>query len=292
MDDRTGYLKIETTRVHRIVATAFHGNPPTEEYVVDHIDSNKQNNRPSNLRWVTRFENTVSNELTRKKIEYLTGVDIYEFLSNPSKYRDLLKGSNFDWMRRVTEEESKTCLDNFRKLSERSKTTSNRPTSKMGEWIFSPIYNKTDNNAQSPEKTTELPPFLMKKSFITDSITPLARQENWETPTDFVCCPNKITDDPIGDYIKNLSVDSIFAVNRYGEGKIIKFALVKDSDIYVFSSIPSPVKSYGLAKITFSNGYFLHTSLGSFFTFEGADKQFTLAQGLEWTGGITMDDLC
>lgn len=288
----TGYLEIATVRVHRIVSTAFHGDPPTEEYVVDHIDTNKQNNRPSNLRWVTRFENTVLNEFTRKKIEYLTGVDIYEFLSNPSKYRDFLKGSNFDWMRRVTEEESKTCLENLKKIGERRKMPSNRPTSKMGEWIFSPIRNETENNAQSQEKITGIPSFLMKKLFIVDSETPLAMQSNWETPTNFVCCPNEITDDPIGNYMKNLSVDSIFSVNQYGEAKIIKFAAVKNTEIYVLSSVSSPIKPFGLAKITFVDGYYLHTSMGSFFTFEGADKQFTLAQGLEWTGGITMDDLC
>jgi len=33
--------------------TAFHGAPPTNDHFVDHIDTNKQNNRPANLRWVT-----------------------------------------------------------------------------------------------------------------------------------------------------------------------------------------------------------------------------------------------
>lgn len=54
---KTGYLEIVSVRIHRIVATAFHGEPPTKEHVVDHIDTNKQNNRPANLRWVTRLEN-------------------------------------------------------------------------------------------------------------------------------------------------------------------------------------------------------------------------------------------
>ena len=61
LNDRTGYLELASVRIHRIVATAFHGAPPTEEHVVDHIDTNKQNNRPSNLRWLTRLENVVFN---------------------------------------------------------------------------------------------------------------------------------------------------------------------------------------------------------------------------------------
>ena len=38
---KTGYLEIASVRIHRIVATAFHGEPPTKEHVVDHIDTNK-----------------------------------------------------------------------------------------------------------------------------------------------------------------------------------------------------------------------------------------------------------
>jgi hypothetical protein len=46
LNTKTGYLEIASVRIHRIVATAFHGEPPTKEHVVDHIDTNKQNNRP------------------------------------------------------------------------------------------------------------------------------------------------------------------------------------------------------------------------------------------------------
>ena len=49
---KTSYLEIASVRIHRIVATAYHEEPPTKEHVVDHIDTNKQNNRPENLRWV------------------------------------------------------------------------------------------------------------------------------------------------------------------------------------------------------------------------------------------------
>lgn len=46
----TGYLDFCGERVHRIVATAFHGAAPSDQHVVDHIDTNRQNNRPENLR--------------------------------------------------------------------------------------------------------------------------------------------------------------------------------------------------------------------------------------------------
>ena len=81
--DKAGYLAIASVRIHRIVAFAFLGDPPTQDHVVDHIDTNRQNNRPNNLRWVTRLENVVKNETTRKRIEYRIGTSIYDFLKNP-----------------------------------------------------------------------------------------------------------------------------------------------------------------------------------------------------------------
>ena len=105
----TGYMDICGQRVHRIVAYAFLGEPPTKEYVVDHIDTNRRNNRPENLRWLTRLENVLNNPITRARIENICG-SIEAFLNNPS----LLTGhekvdSNFAWMRSVTKEEAQTC---------------------------------------------------------------------------------------------------------------------------------------------------------------------------------------
>lgn len=43
--------------VHRIVAKAFHGPPPTTKHEVNHINGNTKDNRVDNLEWVTRSEN-------------------------------------------------------------------------------------------------------------------------------------------------------------------------------------------------------------------------------------------
>ena len=102
------YLSIAGVRVHRIVATAFHGEPPDPKYVVDHIDSNCRNNRPENLRWLTRLENSLNNPVTRKKIEYLCG-SIEAFLDNPSMLNEVRGDSNIGWMRTVTPEEARNC---------------------------------------------------------------------------------------------------------------------------------------------------------------------------------------
>lgn len=46
-------------RVHRIVATAFISEPPSDKHQVNHIDGNKANNHVANLEWVTASGNIV-----------------------------------------------------------------------------------------------------------------------------------------------------------------------------------------------------------------------------------------
>lgn len=101
---------ISSEPVHRIVATAFLGEAPTKGYVVDHIDINRQNNRPSNLRWVTILENIVLNDITRKKLELLCGCSIEEILSDLSILRDKPLAPQFDWMRAVSKDEAAESL--------------------------------------------------------------------------------------------------------------------------------------------------------------------------------------
>lgn len=108
-----GYALIGKERIHRIVATAFHGEAPSPNHVVDHLDTNRKNNRPENLCWKTREENILTNEITCKKIEYRTGLPIKEVLKDLSILHSIETSQNYDWMRPVTEEESKHSIANW-----------------------------------------------------------------------------------------------------------------------------------------------------------------------------------
>lgn len=145
-----GYLLFCSERVHRIVALAFHGNPPTSQHVVDHIDTNRQNNRPENLRYLTRLENILNNEITRRKVEYICG-SIEAFLNDPNLLFDHEKEDrNFGWMRRVSKEEAHNSLVNIDKwLKTRSDYSSGNG---FGEWIF----EETKDTYHSSKRTVDV----------------------------------------------------------------------------------------------------------------------------------------
>lgn len=275
--NNNGYMLIVSEVVHRIVAYAFLGNPPTEQHIVDHIDTNRQNNRPENLRWITKLENILLNPITLSRIIYKYG-SIDNFLSNPSKPLDGELEQNFEWMRTVTKEESENTKNNLLNWAKQGKIPKG---GQLGEWVFSNLGQQTDNRAQ--------------KNPLTESLTPNAVQKNWKTPSEFPFCPQNNTANPIHYYTENLKGGEIFSRNQYSNSIISDFAVSEDENtlwVMCESSDENAMKPWSLAQVTYENDLFVHTNLGSFFKKDGAEKQFTLAQGKEWTGGDTFDDYC
>ena len=147
-----GYIYYCNVPVHRVVATAFCGKAPTQQHVVDHIDTNRQNNRPENLRWLTKLENILNNEITRRRVEYICG-SIEAFLKNPSLlFNHESVDPNFSWMRRVSKEEAKNALENMKDWYKQNPERSSSGAG-YGEWIFE---NRTETKGYSLEKTDEI----------------------------------------------------------------------------------------------------------------------------------------
>ncbi|MDE5722083.1 MAG: HNH endonuclease [Clostridia bacterium] len=147
----TGYAEIAGELVHRIVATAFHGAAPSSQYVVDHIDTNRRNNRPENLRWVTKLENILLNPITAKKIILACG-SIEEFLKDPSKLRQSYVDRDFEWMRAVSKEEAATSLERMLSWAKSDKVSSG---GSLGEWIYRRGLPK--NPVESVRTSIEIP---------------------------------------------------------------------------------------------------------------------------------------
>lgn len=134
-----------------------------------------------------------------------------------------------------------------------------------------------------------------KSSEPTVSLTPNAVQIDWKTPSEFLCCPNENTNNPIASYARNLKIGEMFSQNQYSKSIITDFAISKDENalfITCMNNANEAIKPWLLAKVTHGHGLFYHKNLDSFFKKESAEKYFVLAQGLEWKGGDTFDDFC
>ena len=275
VNSKTGYLEIATIRVHRIIATAFHGSPPSEDYVVDHIDTNRQNNRPENLRWVTRLENILLNPITRKKIEYYCG-SIENFLHNPSLLPSGTIEQNFSWMRRVSKEEATLCWNNMQKWLTKSNYLESK--GKIGEWIF---HNTNTSIA-------------IFSSHYIQALTLNAMQENWKIPTKFLFCPTQIkTDTPILEYLNNIQFGQVCIQNKTYHSIAISASITLDKKtMWVITNNSQGLKPWGIFRVTYGNDKFLHKNLGTFFEQRGAEKCLCLECGQHWDGPDGIDDYC
>lgn len=313
LNPQSGYMELCGERVHRIVATAFHGVSPSDQHVVDHIDTNRQNNRPENLRWLTRIENVLKNEITRKKVELICG-SVEAFLNNPQ----LLWGyetedKNFTWMKNVTKEEAQNCLENWNHWAKTAKPDSNykKREKQIGDWIYNkpitiddnPFMNRIptgyggyktidvgdsksiveDHYGQKNEKDND---------DISDSLTPSAVQRYWSTPTVFPCCPAEVTDNGLKVYKDNLKEGELFSSNKLANYYVIDKAIIpKKNDLIVLctnNAGENVFGTYALCSIKIENGKFVHMSIRRYGSKKMATRFFKLIIGEEeWTN----DDL-
>lgn len=277
-NDKTGYMEIASVRVHRIVASAFHGEPPTKEHVVDHIDTNKRNNRPENLRWVTRLENVLLNPITAKRIAYVCG-SVEAFLADPAKYRHLFSEPYEQWMQTVTAEEAEISLGRMLAWAK-----SDRPSSGNGSldiWIFS--RNTVQDNPS--ETIPDGPDYIL-------SLTPGAAQQRVsfdDKPNEYPCTPQEAGDKPLLTYANNLTKGSAFFRNHNGAYLVVDngFSANQES-LYVLTKsgyvwreqengdyLPIPTTElteddyeevpYALTEIIYKDGLFVHCKVGTGF---------------------------
>ncbi len=74
--------------VHQLICLAFHGLPPSPRHEVDHINNVRDDNRPENLRWVTRRENVRN---SKKHYTYPAGEKHHCAKINPAVVLEIRK---------------------------------------------------------------------------------------------------------------------------------------------------------------------------------------------------------
>ena len=251
--DKRGYALISSEPVHRIVATAFLGEAPSKSHVVDHIDTNRQNNRPDNLRWLTRLENIVFNDITRTKLELLCGCTIDEILKNPSILQDKQLTPQYEWMKAVSKEEAQRSLTAWRRWAK-----------EKSERVLH------ENNASNYFKTKKGPDAM------TYPLEPLGDDASLERYFD------NLEEGKVFCY-------KDYPSGRYSY-QIVDYYLNKETEVLSVATHNSGgIKSLYLTSITLENGQYDY-NVRSFFAPDGLEKYMTLARGEEWTGGEVFDD--
>ena len=165
---QNGYMMLGQHRVHIIVATAFWGTRDSKVYVVDHIDTNRCNNRVENLRWFTRLENALNNEITRNKIISICG-NIEVFIENPSILRErLVVEPSLEWMRTVTKEEAAAAYENLKQYwAEQAKN----PKPLVGGQMNDNVYRKQEPiNSTQPTITADISETNIIRDNLKDSL--------------------------------------------------------------------------------------------------------------------------
>lgn len=324
---KNGYMHFGNSsghRIHIIIATAFLGPHDSKIYVVDHKDTNRCNNRVENLRWFTKLENALNNEITRQKIIYFCG-SIEAFIENPKILKERLIGEpSLEWMRTVSKEEASMAYENIRRFwEEQNKNPRPFVGRKLDDNIYrkqlikrnpkslhtttsSPFINKTpqhedfSTNVKRKQPTTNLKEAITEEEFLVQSKYPSnAWQKYWKTPTKFHCCPLEINSNTITNYYNQLIIGKTYCSTIYYDSDnpshqviVDKAFLDNEKSILVLSYSEYSIKQYALSKIYLSNDKIIHMSMGTFFSENGARKQFVITQGLEWHGEDSIDDYC
>lgn len=282
------YLHISDIRIHRVVATAFHGEPPDSKYVVDHIDSNCRNNRPENLRWLTRLENALKNPATRKKIEYLCG-SIEVFLENPSMLNDLQSDPNFAWMLAVTPQEAENCRVRMSLWAHAENTSAKLPgaikrKNYFERRIYRPLQKWEVGFGREPGLNLSLTLWC-------------AEYMMTRFPAHFPCCPEEFGIDRLDDYFQNIKLGSILVCcdnDKYNdvcpELTVIDRVMTKETESIVVKCGREDGK-WSVVGITLDKKtkWFIHFNLGSYSSLDKATEAFASKQGLKnfWSEGYS-----
>ena len=265
----TGYMHINSVVVHRIIATAFYGEQPSDKHIVDHIDTNRRNNRAENLRWITRLDNLLQNPITLRRITMAYG-SLDEFFKNPRAPINPKAIDNFEWMRTVSKEEAQ---ESRKRLLQWAKSDQAPKDGVLGEWVY---------GARRDEPAIEERPD-------GQSPTPNVIQRNWKTSSEFSMCPEKIS---LTEYAERLKFGTVFARNQYGQSLTVIAGESNGLLSVVCNLRENPIKKWSLAKVAIENGKFVHETVGTYFGFQGALKNHCILLGIPFEElGIPLETL-
>src|SRR5262249_5953341 len=221
--------------------------------IVDHIDTNRRNNRVENLRWITRLDNILLNPITLRRIIIAYG-SIDEFFKNPSAPANSKAITNFAWMKSVSKEEAQECRNRLLRWAASGQIPKGGA---LSGWVYGARYPTGPVVDHLPN---------------VQSLTPNAIQRNWRTPTKFGMCPNGCSSQALSEYAARLEFGAVFACNSFGESRVVVAEEGSGFLSVVCNLSENRVKEWALTKVAAENGKFVHESVGTYFSLQGALK--------------------
>ena len=124
-----------------------------------------------------------------------------------------------------------------------------------------------------------------------------AWQIKGDNTASFPCCPTQISDRAIEDYCDKLLIGDVYCEIPLDDGgklchKVIDKTCVDDNKaFFVISKNEDAYKKFALHKVYLLDDKCIHEKIGQYFDEQEARKNLASAQGLEWSGSYTIDDI-
>jgi hypothetical protein len=123
----------------------------------------------------------------------------------------------------------------------------------LGEWVYGVAKPVIDDRPQ------DIP-----------SLTTNAIQRNWRTPATFAMCPDACSPDALIEYRGRLTFGTVFALDASGQSR----TTIAGNGRRLFERYLQlvPKRHQGVTNVTIENDKFVHESVRSYFSLQGALK--------------------
>lgn len=111
-----------------------------------------------------------------------------------------------------------------------------------------------------------------------DSLTPNAKQINWHTPNEFICCPKPNEQTSTRAYYDNLQKGKRFAQDKYGHySEIIDYRYCeRDNTIIIFTHKTNGLNQYGICQVSIEGECYIHNNKGTYYNENDARLALTM----------------
>lgn len=123
------------------------------------------------------------------------------------------------------------------------------------------------------------------------SLTELAVQVDWKTPTYFHLCPIEVGPTALNIYASKLIFGEVFCETKYDQSYVVDHTL-SEEQLVVITRFYDSIKDWAVTRIWMQDEKFYHKSEHTFIGLAGAVKHAMEISDQDHNIGETIDDFC